>query len=219
MKIIIAGSGKALYFLCRNLIGKGYDVTIIDQDRNECVQLARELKATIINGDASDSGILKEAGAMGADVVLAVTPQDQDNLIICQLAAVQYGTPRVIAMANDPENTEVFRKMGVPAFSTTHIISSLIEQQATLEQIMNLYPIAEGSVNVTEILLEGDSPITGKLLKEIDLPDNALVAVVIRDNRAIVPRGSNQLLAGDRIILITLPENHGKVLKTFIREK
>jgi trk system potassium uptake protein TrkA len=219
MKVIIAGSGKTLYFLCRNFIGKGYEVTVIDHDKDECVQLARELKAIIIHGDASDSGILNEAGAMRADIILAVTSQDQDNLIICQLAAAQYGTPRVIAMANDPENTDVFRKMGVPAFSTTHIISGLIEQRASLEQIMNLYPIAEGRVNLTEILLESDSPVTGKLLKEIDLPENALVAVVIRDDHPIIPRGYNQLLVGDRVIVITLPENHGSVLKTFTGEK
>jgi trk system potassium uptake protein TrkA len=219
MKVIIAGSGKTLYFLCRNFISKGYEVTVIDHDKDECVQLARELKAIIIHGDASDSGILNEAGAMRADIILAVTSQDQDNLIICQLAAAQYGTPRVIAMANDPENTDVFRKMGVPAFSTTHIISGLIEQRASLEQIMNLYPIAEGRVNLTEILLESDSPVTGKLLKEIDLPENALVAVVIRDDHPIIPRGYNQLLVGDRVIVITLPENHGSVLKTFTGEK
>ena len=219
MKIIIAGSGKPLYHLCRNFIGKGHQVTVINDNKDECIRLSRELKASIIFGDASDSRILSEAGAMKADVVLAVTPQDQNNLIICQLAFLQYETPRVIAMANDPENVDIFRKMGVSAFSTTHIISSLIEQRASIEQVMNLYPIAEGQVNLTEIMLENDSPVVGKVLKEINLPDNALVAVVIRDGRPIIPRGGNQLLAGDRIILITLPENHGSVLKTFTGER
>ncbi len=168
---------------------------IINRDREECVQLARQLSATVVCGDGSDADILKEAGAMGADVVLAITPNDQDNLIICQLASIQFGVPRAIALANDPDNAEIFEKLGVSAFSTTHIVGSLIEQRASLEQIINLLPVGEGRVNVTEIMLDADSPVAGKLLKDIDLPENALVAVVIRDNQPIVPRGANQLLA------------------------
>jgi len=215
MKVLIVGSGKTLYFLCRNFTAKGYTVVIINRSREECVQLARRLSATVVCGDGSDAVILKEAGAMGADVVLAITPNDQDNLVICQLAALKFGVPRAIALANDPENAEIFEKLGVSAFSTTHIVGSLIEQRASLEQIINLLPVGEGRVNVTEIILDADSPAAGKLMKDLVLPENALVAVVMRDQRPIVPRGGNQLLAGDRLVLITLPENHGAVLKAF----
>ena len=215
MKVLIAGAGKTLYFLCRNFTAKGYEVVIINRDRDECVQLTRQLTATVVWGDGSDSTILKEAGAMGAQVVLAITPNDQDNLIICQLASIQFGVPRAIALANDPENVEIFEKLGVSSFSTTHIIGSLIEQRASLEQIINLLPVGEGRVNVTEIILEVNSPVAGKLLKDIVLPENALVAVVMRDKQPIVPRGATQLLADDQVVLITLPENHGTVLKAF----
>jgi trk system potassium uptake protein len=219
MKVLIVGGGKTLYFLSRNFTSKGYEVVIINRNEKECVQLARQLSATVVCGDGSDAGILKEAGAMGADAVLAITPNDQDNLVICQLASVNFGVPRSVALANDPDNAEVFEKLGVSAFSTTHIVSSLIEQRASLEQITNLLPVGEGRVNVTEILLDANSPVTGKLMKEIDLPENALVAVVIRDNQPIVPRGASDLMAGDRLVLITLPENHGRVLKAFTGEQ
>jgi len=218
MKVLIAGSGKTLYFLCRTFTAKGYGVVIINRDHQECIALARALKATIICGDCSDSSILKEAGAMGADVVLAITPNDQDNLIICQLASLQFGVPRVVALANDPDNADVFERLGVSTFSTTKIVGSLIEQRASLEQITNLIPVGEGRVNVTEIVLDNSSPVAGKLLKDIDLPANALVAVVIRNEQPMVPRGANQLLEGDRIVLITLPENHGPVMKVFTGE-
>ena len=143
----------------------------------------------------------------------------RDNLVICQIAALQYGVPRILAKANDPDSAEVFRQLGIPAFSTTQIIGNLIQERAALDEVMNLLPVGEGRVNVTEIILTAESPVAGQYLKNIMLPDNALVAVVIRNGQAIVPRGDNQLLQGDRVILITLPENHGTVLKSFTGEK
>jgi trk system potassium uptake protein TrkA len=219
MKVLIAGTGKTLYFLCRKFTAKGHKVVIINPDREECIQLTRQLPATVIYGDASEANILSEAGAMGTDAVLAITPNDQDNLVICQLASLQFGVRRTIALANDPDNAEVFEKLGVSAFSTVGIIGSLIEQRASLEQITNLLPAGEGRVNITEINIDTDSPVAGKPLKDINLPENALVAVVIRDNQPIVPRGANELLVGDHVVLITLPENHGTVLKAFTGER
>lgn len=213
MKVMIVGGGKPLYFLCRSLAAKGYEVVIVNRSREECVELARRLPATVVCGDGSDPDVLKDAGAMAADAVLAVTPADQDNLVICQLALLRFGVPRAVALANDPDNVEVFEKLGVPAFSTTRIIGSLIEQRASLEQIVNLLPVGEGKVNVTEIVLDAAAPVAGKLLREIDLPENTLVAVIIRENQPIVPRGASYLLAGDRVVLITLPENHGRALR------
>jgi trk system potassium uptake protein TrkA len=218
MKVLIVGGGQTLYFLCRNFAAKGYNVVVINRDRAQCIQLARTLTATVVCGDGSDVSILEEAGAREADAVLAITPYDQDNLVICQMASLQFGVPRILALANDPENAEVFAKLGVSAFSTTQIVGSLIEQQASLEQITNLLPVGEGRVNVTEILLDADSPVAGKCLKDIELPENALIAVVIRDSRPIVPRGPNDLQAGDRVVLITLPENHESVLKAITGE-
>jgi len=219
MKVLIAGAGKTLYFLSRNFAAKGYEVVIINRDGEECVQLARQLSATVVCGEGSNPEILKDAGAMGADAMLAITPNDQDNLVICQLASLLYGVPKTLALANDPDNAEVFEQLGVSAFSTTRIVGSLIEQRASLEHITNLLPVGEGRVNVTEIIIDADSPVAGKHLKDIDLPENALVAVVIRDNRPIVPRGPSQLLTGDRVVLISLPENHGPVLRVFTGEQ
>jgi trk system potassium uptake protein TrkA len=218
MKVILAGQGTALFFLGRAFIAKGHEVVIINRDPAECALLARRLKAAIIQGDASDGRTLKEAGAMGADAVLAVTPHDQDNLVIGQLAGLEYGVPRVIALANDPDNAEVFEKLGLIAFSTTHLIASLIEQRASLDQVTNLLPIGEGRVNVTELVLEERSPAAGKSLGELNLPENALVAVVLRDHKPIIPRGPTIIRPGDRLVLITLPENHGPVLKRFTNE-
>lgn len=219
MKIIIIGSGPTLYFLCRTFMAKGYHIVIVNKNEAECVQLARQLPITVVCGDASDPGILSDAGARGADAVLAISSQDQDNLVSCQIAAHQFGVPRVVALANDPENTRVFEQLGVSAFSIIEIIASLIEQRATLEHVLNLVPVGEGRVNVTEVVIDDDSPVSGQVLRDISMPANSLVAVIIRDNQPIVPRGANDLRSGDRVVLVTLPENHGPVLKSFTGEK
>lgn len=218
MRVIIVGGGKTLYFLGRNFASKGYEAAIINKDPEECLRLARQLTVEVICGDGGDEHILEQAGARKADAVLAITPRDQDNLVICQLAALQFGVPRTIALANDPDNVEIFEQLGVSAFSTTNIVGSLIEQHAALEEITNLLPVGEGRVNVTEILLSPDAPVAGRQLKEIVLPENTLVAVVIRDGKPIVPRGDNDLQAGDTVVLITLPENHGAALKIITGE-
>jgi trk system potassium uptake protein TrkA len=218
MKVVIVGGGKPLYFLCRAFLAKGHQVTVINRDQDECVQMARRLKVTVVCGDGSDPTILEEAGAHEADAVLAVTPNDQDNLAICQLASIQYGVPRTVALVNDPDNETVFQKLGVAAFSTTRTIASMVEQRTALDEITNLIPVGEGKVNITEIKLQPDSPVVGKTLRALSLPADSLIAVVLRNGEAVVPRGHTELRAGDRIVLITLPANHGPVLRAITGE-
>ncbi len=214
MHTVIVGGGKLVYFLARSFLAKGYQVCIVNRSREECVLLARQSKATIVYGDGSDPRTLKEAGAATADAVLAATPNDEDNLVICQLASLRFGVPRTLALVNDPDNETTFQKLGVTtAFSTTHLISSLIEQRAGFEEITAMTPVAEGKVNVTEILVKPTSPVAGRALAEIQLPDNSLIGCILRDSKAIVPRGATKLEPLDRLIVITVPENHGRVLR------
>lgn len=214
MNILVVGGGKLVYFLSHTFISKGHTVTIINRDREECTQLARRLKATVVYGDGSDPQILREAGADTTDAVLAVTPNDQDNLVICQLADIRFHVPRTLALVNDPDNEEVFRQLGITAaFSTTRILSSLIEQRASFEDITNLIPVGGGKVNVTEIVLNDTSPVVGLPLRDIAFPENSLVAIIMRNGQPIVPRGATVLHDRDRLIVMTLPENHGQVLR------
>lgn len=214
MNIIIIGGGRAVYFLCRTFLSKGYTVTIVNRDREGCSWLARQLKATVVHGEGSDPQILEDAGAYTADAVLAVTPNDHDNLVICQLAAHRFRVPRTLSLVNDPDNEEVFQKLGITgAFSTTRIFSSLIEQRTGFEDIVNLFPVGGGKVNVTEIVLKADSPVAGRLLRDVPLPDNSLIASILRGEEPIVPRGGTTLNPDDHLIVMTLPQNHAQVLK------
>lgn len=213
MQVIIVGGGKMVYFLARTFLAKGYNVTVINNDVEEGVKLARHFHATIVNGDGSNPQILEEAGAYSADTVLAVTPNDQENLIIGQLAGKKFHVPQIIASVNDPDNEVVFRQLGIKAIATTRILANVIEQKTGFEDIINLTPIAEGRINMTEILLNGTSPVIGKSLIELALPENSLIAAILRGNDVIIPRGPSILQAHDQLIVMTTPENHGKVLK------
>lgn len=218
MKFIIIGGGKAVYFLCKTLLAKGHNVTLINRNHDECVQTARRLNVTVVHGDGSDPTILEEAGAYGANAVLAVTPNDEDNLAACQLAKLRYDVPRAMALVNDPDNESVFRKLGVMAFSTVRTIASMKEQLSILDDVINLIPAGEGKVNITEIKLKQTSPVVDRKLCDLSLPADSLIAVVLRNDEPIIPHGNTELKGGDRIVLITLPANHGPTLKAITGE-
>jgi trk system potassium uptake protein TrkA len=220
MNILIVGGGKLVYYLCRTFISKGYNLTLINKDEEDCSWLARRLKATVAHGDGTDLKVLEECGAEMFDAILAVTGKDQDNLAICQLAKHRFNIPRTLAMVNDPDNEEVFKKLGVTdAFSTTRVISSLIEQRTGFEDVVNLFPLEEGKVNLTEVILNRTSPVIGKALADISLPENSLIAIVTRNGSPIIPRGGTTLQSGDSLVVITMPDNLGRVIKLLTGEK
>ncbi len=213
MNILVVGGDKLIYFMCRSFVNKGHSVTLINRDHEECRWLSRRLHATVVYGDGSDPRILEEAGAAASDAVVSVTPNDEDNLVICQLAQLRFGVSQTLALVNDPDHEETFRKLGVTAVSTTRILSNLIEQRVAYEDITNLMPIGEGKVNVTELELADDSPVIGQALHAVPLPENSLIACILRQGEPLVPRGATTLLDGDHVIAITLPDNHEEVMR------
>lgn len=219
MKILVVGGGKLAYFLSRALVAKGAEVIIVNRTLDECRSLARKLKVTVVHGDGSDLQILEEAGVSGVNAVFAITPNDEDNLVICQLADIHFHVKRRLALVNDPDNEEIFQKLGVEAISTTRILSALIEEKAGFESITNIIPVGEGRIIVTEIILDKKSPIVGKALRDVSLPENSLIAGIMHKSVPVVPRGATFLHAGDKLIVMTLPENHGQVIKILTGEK
>ncbi len=219
MNILIVGGGKPLQYLCRRFLSKDCRVTLINRDPEECDRLSRDLQATVVRGDGTDPLLLAEAGVRAADVVLAATPNDPDNLIICQLAARRFSVPHVVAVVNDPENEVVFQHLGVNAISTTRVIAGLIEQRTVFHEIANLIALGEGRVIITEIHLSPDMPAVNLFVRGLELPPNALLACVVRQGEAVIPRGGTQLMAGDRVLLISLPENHGPALRAITGER
>ncbi|MGB3300788.1 MAG: TrkA family potassium uptake protein [Phormidesmis sp.] len=218
MRVILIGTDKLTYFLGRRFASKGYFVTIITSDEERAVFLSRRLKASVIVGNGSDPAVLQEAGAYQADTLLALTDQDQDNLIACQIAKDRYGVPRTVAIVNDPDNRAIFEELGVSvAFSATEVLGSLIEQQMTPSDIKNLVPITESGVTLTEIVLEASSPAIGRAIRELDL-QGAVVACVVRRGHVLIANRRSYLMEGDRLLLISEDEHYGQAQRALTGE-
>ena len=219
MKIILIGGGKTIYFLAKQFIAEGQSVTIINRDPEESQALSHELDATILLGDGSDPEILEQAGTGSADVLLSMTSRDHVNLVACQVANEKFDVPRTIALVNNPENEEIFRKLGVSLiFSATRIITSLLEQETDFMAITNLMAVAQGKVNVSEVRLPENALVSGKSLQELKLPAGFLLATIIRNDEVLVPSGSTILQAHDQLILIGQAENYRDVLRILTGE-
>jgi trk system potassium uptake protein TrkA len=213
MHIIIAGEGRLPYFLVKSFIAKGYRVTAIISNLSEAEDLARRTKATIIIGNASDPEVLRKGDAYYCDLLVAVTPLDEDNLIISQLAKMEFGISKTLALVNDPDNTEIFQKLGCKAFSTTELISGMIEQSVQTDDIISMIPTEEGKILLTEFKLSPACPILNTPLRDVDRPKNSLLVSIVRKDDVIVPNGDTVLQAGDKILVLSTPDNHSKVIR------
>ncbi|MBN2429021.1 MAG: TrkA family potassium uptake protein [Deltaproteobacteria bacterium] len=219
MRVIMVGCGEIVYFLARQFAGKGFRVTIVTREAHEAGVLSRKLKATVLHGDGSDPVVLDQAGARRAEVVLALTPRDQDNLAVCQIAHHMFRVPRTVALVNDPENEEIFRKLGVTVpFSATQIIAGILEERAGFEEISDLFPVAEGKVTISEVSLRPDSPVVARLVQDLEFPEGALIGGIIRSGEVIIPKGNTQLAETDRLIIISQPGCYDQVLRLLTGE-
>ena len=219
MRAIIAGGAVLSYHLGKALISKGYSVSVINPSETDCAWLAERLKGVIVRGDASDPSILDDAGAGQVDLLLALTASDAANLVMCQLARQRFGVPRVIALANDPANAELFPRLGITdVVSLTQSIAVMIERQVGFDEVISQLPLAGGQIVVTEIRLTGSSPCLGRSVHELDLPSQSLIGSVVRGSAAIIPRGAFRLEAGDRVLLLASPDDLGPALRVLTGE-
>lgn len=219
MRSIIVGGGKLVYFLSRTLTAKGHSVTVINSDQSDCEILAKKRNIDVIHGDGSDPEVLEDAGAFYTDSLMALTPYDQVNFNVCQIANSYFQIPRIVALVNDPDNEKVFKKLGVAeAISVTHILTGLIEQTTIFEDIITHTPAGTGKVNISEIPLKKTAKVVNKKVLEMELPKDCLIAGLIRKGDTIIPRGNTRLRRGDRVIMVSLAENHQEALKVLSEE-
>ncbi|MDO8886844.1 NAD-binding protein [Candidatus Oleimmundimicrobium sp.] len=205
MFIVINGGGKVGSALAQKLKKKKHKVVIIERDKKVCTQLATDFPdVMIIHGDGCDVSSQEDAGTSHANVFASVTGDDDDNLVACELAKAAFNVPRMVARVNSPKNERIFHKMGIEAISSTTIISRLIEEEATIGDLITLYTLKKGQIALVEVELPAEKcKVCHKKIAEIKLPENCVIATIVRGNKAIIPHGNTVLRAGDSIIALT----------------
>ena len=217
MYIIIVGAGKIGYFLAKRLCQGKHTVGIVDKDRLRCEEIAKELEALVISGDGCDPRILEEAGIARADVVAAVTGDDEDNLIICQLAKEKFNIRRTVGRVNNPDNEHTFAELGVDVpVDSTKIIAKVIEEEVSFSDFVNLMSFKRGKLTIVRVDLPADSPVINKEIKDIQLPPDSVLVSILRGEEVIVPKGDTILKPGDDIIAITLIGNEPQLLTLLV---
>ena len=220
MYAIIAGGGKVGFFLARELIEQGHEVLIIEQIAERAEFIANELGNVVLRGNADEASTLAEAGAERADVVIAVTGDDEDNLVLLQVAKRRFGTQRTIARINDPRNEELFRMLGIDAtVNATQVMLSVLEQEIPQANLVPLLRLRNTDIEVVEALVAAGSQVTGMPLREIDLPPESTVAVVIRSGSAFFPNGATVLKAGDEVVALTRSVHEPRLRSLFFSEQ
>ena len=204
MYIIIVGAGKVGYHLGKFLMAEGHEVMLIEEDRSKVDTLSLEFHDSIMQGDGSGVEVLKEAGANRADVVVAATGNDEDNLVICQVTKLVFLRPRTIARVNNPRNEELFAGLGVDAsVSATKIINTIIEEQVKAgDMVIPLLTLKAGDVEIVEVELSRSSPIVKKKVKELSLPPGSIFIAVIRGEEIIIPYGETEFQPEDKVLAL-----------------
>lgn len=201
MYIVIAGGGKVGYYLVKTLQQYKHKISVIERQKDLCEKIANELNVCAVNGDGTDIEHLTECMVNAADIFIAVTGKDEDNLIACQLAKRNFGVRRTIARVNNPKNITVFEKLGVDiAVSSTSIIADLIEQEVDFTGMKTLIKLKGGKVALSEMKVTETSPVRNKMLKQIEIPKDCVLISVIREDAVIIPNGDTVLMDGDYII-------------------
>ncbi|WP_349672794.1 NAD-binding protein [Lacrimispora sp.] len=203
-KVLLVGGRSKAKSLSTSLINKGYQVTVINDTLEDCVKLSEIDRLTVIHGDGTRPFVLEDASAQDADIAIAMTAKDEDNLVICELCKKKFQVKKTVALLTDPKKTDFFYKMGIDSVvCAITAITGIIEQQAFVDRITTLIPIGEGRVNIAEVPIPGTSPAVGKKLWEINLPKEVIVGCILRGDTTMVPRGDTRILAGDMLVLIS----------------
>ncbi len=205
--------------LARALLRDGHEVTLIEQRPVRFAQLEAELEHQVLRGDATELFVLERAGIKRPpDVVVAVTGDDEDNIVICQLARDRYGVETVIARVNDPRNQPYFDLLGItPTVSATASIMALIEHEVPEHGLIHLLELRKENLEIVEILVDPDADCAGKSIRDVALPEGSRVISIVRNGKAEAPDGAMQLEPGDSVLAILEPGKEDELRKALVK--
>ena len=216
MYVVIVGAGKVGWNLARELMAKNHEVTVIDSNRARYLTVSQELEHAIHYGDATELWVLDRAGINRADLVVAVTGDDEDNLLICQIAKEKYLCSRTIARVNNPRNRQYFELLGIhPVVSATDLILRLIEHEVPSYGLVHLLDLRAEQLEIIEVEVGAGAPADGRRVADVELPDGSLIISVLRGGTGFVPKADSVIEAGDEVLLVLDPGLEASVTSQF----
>ncbi|HLH21485.1 MAG TPA: TrkA family potassium uptake protein [Chloroflexota bacterium] len=212
MYAIVAGGGKVGYYLAKELVEQGHEVLVIERDSKQCAIIQEDLGDIVMQGDAAEASVLAEAGTARADVMVAVTGDDEDNLVICQVAKKRFRAPRTIARINNPKNEQIFRMLGIDAtVSSTDVILGVLEQELPAHAVIPLLRLRHADVEVVKTVLDDQAPVVGRPLRDLSLPADCAIVLLVRGGTPIFPNPDTRLTAGDEVIAVTTTRSEARL--------
>ncbi len=210
MKVVVAGAGNMGRHLALDLSERGHEVTLIEQETAPAARARQDLPegVRVLLGDACEPYVLEEAKLGQADVIVAATGDDEDNLVVSLLAKQEFAVPRVLARVNHPENEWMFTEQwGVDtAVSPPHILTSLVEEAVSAGDIVRLLKLQRGKVTLVELTLQEGSQVVGRPMYELRLPLDSAIVAIVRAEHVVIPQPETVLAAGDEVMAIATPE-------------
>jgi trk system potassium uptake protein TrkA len=217
MYVVIVGGGKVGLNLARELIRNGQEVTLIEGDRRAYLRIEQELEHAIQYGDGTELWVLERAGIQRADLVVAVTGDDEDNILICQVAKEKYLCERIIARCNNPRNLQHFKLLGIqPAVSATDLILNLIEHEVPGHGLVHLLDLPDEELEIIEVEVTDDAPAAGRRVSELELPDGSLIISVLpRGEAGFVPKPDTVIDVGNEVLVVLDPGLEPQIMAQF----
>jgi len=217
MYIIVVGGGRVGYYLAKALLEEGHELLILEKDARICEAINDEMGSICFRGDGCEVATLAEVGTERADMLVAVTGDDEDNLVACQVAKHQFNVPRTIARIRNPRNAELFKELGVDVtVSSTNVILEHIQEKVPTHPLTHLLAIEDSGQEIVEIKIPPDASTVGKSIRELSIPPGTKLTLVIREKgKNRLPTLNTILRAGDRIIAITTPESEEALRAAF----
>jgi trk system potassium uptake protein len=221
MFIIVVGGGKVGVSVTRTLLALNHEVAIVEQERDRAEQLEEEFEHRAIYGDGTELFVLERAGiARPPDIVVAVTGDDEDNIIICQLAREKYGVEKVVARVNDPRNEPHFDLLGIsPTVSATSMVLALIEHEVPQHELVHLLELRKENLEIVEVEIKSGSSAEGKRVEQLRLPESTRLISVMREGKAEIAVGSTELHAGDQVLAILEPGGETELKRVLLDGK
>ena len=217
MYIIIIGGGRVGFYLSKELLDEGHEVLVIERDALKVEHMEEELGSICMHGDGCEAATLDEAGTERADLFIAVTNEDEDNLVACQVAKHKFSVPRIIARISNPKNEILFKKLGIDVtISTTNLILEYIEQEVPTHPLTHFLEMRRGELEVAEVRIPPTATAVGKQVQEIVLPPGTILSLIVKEQGVHIPTPYTFLEANDRVIALTKPDSAKSLHTAFV---